>query len=239
MKFAIRLADRVISVTCQHEYTLKACKEYIVDAGEPAFAVCATDDEVRLEMQSASEPIDAAYAEFICLYRKIAEELPRYHCIVTHGAAISYKGAAILFTAPSGTGKSTHIKLWKKTFKDQVDIINGDEPILRIEDTASVFGTPWAGKENWHKNRQAPLYAICLLKQAKNNRINKVDPQTCLPALLKQVYLPTDATSMKQTLKLFDALLKSIPVYVLECNISREAVMTAYNAVAEEHLHEN
>lgn len=239
MEFKIKLANQIISVISQCEYTLKACKEYIVDSGNPIFTVCVTDHEIRAEIDNSVDPVDVGYAEFICLYRKIAELLPHYNCVVMHGAAITYKDPAILFVAPSGTGKSTHIKLWRQAFKDQVDIINGDKPIVSIENSISVFGTPWAGKENWHKNRQAPLKAICLLKQAKYNRINKVNPQGYLPELLRQVYLPINRTSLKQTLELFDSLVKSVPIYLLECNISQEAVMTAYNAIIEENLHEN
>lgn len=239
MELKIKLANQVITVICQYEYTLTACKEYIVDFGTPTFTVCVKDDEITAEIDNTVDSIDAGYAEFICLYRKIAELLPHYNSVVMHGAAITYKDSAILFVAPSGTGKSTHIKLWRQAFKNQVDIINGDKPIVHIENSISVFGTPWAGKENWHKNRNAPLKAICLLKQGKNNCIKMVDPQAYLPEILRQVYLPTDKTSLKQTLELFDSLVKGVPIYVLECNISQKAVMTAYNAIIEENLHEN
>lgn len=239
MEFKIKLANQVISVICKYEYVLKACKEYIVDLGTPTFTVCVKDDEITAEIDNTVDSIDAGYAEFICLYRKIAELLPHYNSVVMHGAAITYKDSAILFIAPSGTGKSTHIKLWRQAFKDQVDIINGDKPIVCIENNISVFGTPWAGKENWHKNRQAPLKAVCLLKRAKNNCIRKVDSQAYLSELLKQVYLPLDKSSLKQTLRLFDLLVKGVPIYVLECNVSQKAVMTAYNAIIEENLYEN
>lgn len=239
MEFKIKLANQVISVICQYEYTLKACKEYIINSRNSIFTVCVTDHEIRAEIDNAVDPIDAGCAEFICLYRKIAELLPRYNCMVVHGAAITYKDSAILFIAPSGTGKSTHIKLWRQAFKNQVDIINGDKPIVCIENNISIFGTPWAGKENWHKNRNAPLKAICLLKQGKNNCIKKVDPRFYLPEVLKQVYLPIDKMSLKQTLQLFDSLVKCVPIYLLECNISQEAVATAYNAIIRENLDEN
>lgn len=239
IEFKIKLANQVISVICRYEYTLKACKEYIVNFGDSIFTVCATDEEITAEIDNVDISVDVGYAEFICLYRKIAELLPNYSCVVMHGAAITYKDSAILFVAPSGTGKSTHIKLWRQTFAEQVDIINGDKPIVCVEDNISVFGTPWAGKENWHKNRQAELKAICILKQAESNCIVKANTMSYLPELLKQVYLPLDKSSMKRTLELFDSIVKCVPVYILECDISQEAVMTAYNAMIEENMREN
>ena len=230
--FNIKLAENVISMNCKYSYTSDACKAYAVNTPVADFSVFASDKEIETEMKEAKMAVHAGYAEFICLYRKIAERLPLYNCMVVHGAAITYKGSALLFTAPSGTGKSTHIKLWKSFFKEDVDMINGDKPILRVfDDRVTVYGTPWAGKENWHKNRYAPLKAICVLKRSEINRITKVTPTGYVSELLKQVYLPKDTDSMKQTLELFNKLIETVSVYVLECNISENAVVTAYNGI--------
>lgn len=234
-KFNIKIADIIISISSRYDYTSRACKDYIVDSSYADFSVFSTNEDIAAEINSNSEAlVFADYAEFICLYRKIAEQLPKYDCIVMHGAAITYKDSALLFVAPSGTGKSTHIKLWKDVFGDNVDIINGDKPIASINhENITIHGTPWAGKENWQKNRKAPLKAICVLKQSKHNCIKKVYPQEYLPLLLNQVYLPRGTDSLKLTLRLFNKLVARIPVYILECDISQDAVVIAYNAILE------
>lgn len=233
-EFNLKLAELIISIKCRFEYTMRACENYILESGSSNFSVFVNDSEIWEEINNSTSKINKGYAEFICIYRKIAEQLPRYNCIVMHGAAITYQDLALLFVAPSGTGKSTHIKLWRQVFQKDVDIINGDKPIVRVDNNKiNVYGTPWAGKEGWHRNRTASLKAAFILKQAKTNRITRVNPNEYMSQLLKQIYMPTDVYSLEKTLQLFDIFIKNTAVYILKCNISRDAVKTAYNAIAE------
>ena len=88
-----------------------------------------------------------------------------------------FEGLGYLFTAPSGTGKSTHIRLWRQFLGEAGHIVNGDKPFLSVEEgKVFVWGSPWAGKENWQKNRKAPLHGICLLKQGQKNKICRLQP---------------------------------------------------------------
>lgn len=111
------------------------------------------------------------YIETLVLLRNISEQLPRFDCFLMHGAVVSEDEDGYMFTATSGTGKSTHISLWKKYF-DNVEIVNGDKPFLRVgEEGVTAYGTPWAGKEGWQKNVSVPLSAVCLLKRGLTNKI--------------------------------------------------------------------
>ena len=78
-------------------------------------------------------------------------------------------GEAYIFTAVSGTGKSTHAMLWREVFGERVRMINDDKPLIRItpEGKAVVYGTPWDGKHHLSKNSAFPLKAICWLTRAK------------------------------------------------------------------------
>ena len=88
------------------------------------------------------------YLETLALLRKVAEVLPEKDGFLMHGAVIQWKDKAYMFTAPSGTGKTTHIRLWRKYLGQGVSIINGDKPFIRIvDDCVRIYGTPWAGKE--------------------------------------------------------------------------------------------
>ncbi len=228
----IKLADKNISITCKYDFTAKACKNYIVNSTDIDFSVEVNENDIANEKIGSTFCGNDGYIEFISVYRKIAEQLPKHNRFVMHGAAITYNDIGMLFVAPSGTGKSTHINLWKEVFKDKVDIVNGDKPIVSVQnEKICVYGTPWAGKENWNKNCKANLNAICIIKQSKVNSIKRVNPGDCLPLLLNQVYLPKDSNSLELTLSLYNELLKQVPIYILECNISSDAVMTAYNEI--------
>lgn len=239
-KFVLQLAGLPVAVSSRYNFAADVAADYVVKNSEPVISVEASDEAITEALGYNAESTPARIAEWSCIYKEIAERLPLFDRLVVHGAAISYKGDGILFTAPSTTGKSTHIKLWKDLFKDDVEIINGDKPILQITDNkALAFGTPWPGKEGWHKNISAPLKAVCLLRRGPVNHIERIDVAEYLPQLLRQVYLPKDSEAAEKTLELFSRLVEAVPFYVLECDISNEAVMTAYKAIVEGNLETN
>ena len=230
--FSVTLAGTTLSIRCRHPFTRAACKGYEAPASAAAaFSVAASQEEIDgAAAEGAQSP---AYGEFICLHRQIAEAMPKYGAAVMHGAAISYEGAGILFMAPSGTGKSTHIRLWRQVFGSQVAIINGDKPLVGIHPCPTLYGSPWAGKEGWQKNTAAPLKAICLLQRGTSNRIQRLDGSKCLARLLQQVYLPKDPEAMAATLALFGSLLEQVPIYQLECNMDPQAAQVACRGMTE------
>jgi hypothetical protein len=144
--------------------------------------------------------------------------------IVLHSSAIKYHDQAILFTAPSGTGKTTMGHLWKQ-HKDAV-ILNGESPAIRmIGDHPVVFGTPWSGSKPEFVNDSAPLKAIVVLEQAPENKIRKLDAYEYLSRVLPRVYLPYfDESLMNRALKNFEMIVESVPVYLLQCRPDQEAV---------------
>ena len=226
--FTFGIAGFNIGVECRYDYLVKQCRDYMTDGGETVMRVYATDAAIENEHKLTPQ-MPKGYIESICVYREIAERLPKHGAAVFHGAAISYGDKAYIFTAPSGTGKSTHIKLWKHYLGEKVDIVNGDKPVIKISgDGMLVCSTPWAGKENWHKNRVAPIGGVCILKRGKANRIRKAGPSDVLDVLLGQIYMPRDGESAVLSLEILDTLCARVPVYVLECDISEEAVRTSF-----------
>ena len=154
-----------------------------------------------------------------------------------HGAAIQYDGRAYLFTAPSGTGKSTHIKLWRRYLGAAVRVINGDKPFVLVPEAPDAvpvaYGTPWSGKECWQENASAPLAGICLLSRAESGatRIDRIPAADALDRIIRQVYLPPNALAAANALELLDALLARVPVYDLAVDMSEDAVRTSFEAL--------
>lgn len=234
----VDFAQLRIKIKSRFEYMKTFCKDYLVDGEDYDFEIMVDDQAIKKMKQELAFSDD--YSESLAIYEAIANKLVDYNGIVMHGACIKYLDYGLLFSAPSGTGKSTHIRLWKQYFKDQVDIINGDKPILRFfDDEIRIYGTPYSGKENWHKNQSAKLKAICLLKQGKENQIKKLEPKEAMVAIFAQMYIAKkdEATAIK-TIMMLDQLLQKIPIYELTCNISYEAVEVCYQGLKGE-LSEN
>lgn len=228
----VLLADLKVRINHTYNYMSAFCNDYISQFENADIEATADEETIAKEKQLVPQaPIEAC--ESLCIYRTIAEQLPQFDRFVFHGAAIEYDGMAYLFTAPSGTGKTTHINLWKKHLGDKVSIINGDKPIICMGEDAVVYGTPWAGKEGYQNNTNAKIKAVCILKQAKENKILKLSKGDAVNYLMRQVYMPQNATSLSRTLSLLGKLIENIPVYMLECDISREAFETSYNEMTQ------
>ena len=229
-EFVINIANLNIAVKCEYDFTYKFCKDYLTQES-PEFSVSvkaeAIDEEIGNSPYNPSRP----YAESICVYREIAEKLPLYDRCVFHGAVISYDGRGYIFTAPSGTGKTTHISLWQK-YLDGVEIVNGDKPVLHItEESTTAYATPYAGKEGFQNHSSCELCGICLIEQAKDNSIRRIPVSECLIRIMTQMYKPYDTAAATQTLVLLDRLLRNTPVYLLSCDISEDAVRCSFNAM--------
>ncbi len=152
--------------------------------------------------------------------------------IVMHSSSLMYKGEGILFSAPSGTGKSTHTSLWCECFKDDVVMINDDTPALSSEaDGFFVHGTPWSGKTHINHNVSAPLKAVVMLSRSEKNNIRRLSAQEALFLVLKEVRRPVFEDKLEKTLNFVSELLTSVPIYMLGCNISHEAAQLVKNTV--------
>ncbi len=228
-KITVCFADIPIEIESKSEFMANFCRDYICDKA-PLFSVCTDDEAVNKEIKNYIGNTTYSYAEAICLYREIAERLPLFNAAVFHGAAIEYEGKAYLFTAPSGTGKSTHISLWRKYLGEKVKIINGDKPIIKyVNGGLYVYGTPYAGKEGWQKNTMAPLAGICVLSQGNENIANKAKNGIFIK-LLCQTYKPHGKEAAENTLQLVQKLC-GLPCFTLSCDISENAVKASFTAL--------
>ncbi|MDN4510659.1 MULTISPECIES: hypothetical protein [Gordonibacter] len=232
--FDINLAGERICVSPLHERVRALCGDYLCD-GVPALRVRTAQADIDAERDGPQW--SDAYLETLAVYRKIAEWLPTRGRMLVHGAAVAFQGRAYLFCASSGTGKSTHVGLWREHLGSAVTVINGDKPIVRVPadgGPAVVYGTPWAGKEGWQANTSAPLAGICLLGRAEPgaSRIRRARPAERLDAVLRQAYLPADPLAAGLTLELLDALLARVPLFDLACDVSEDAVRCSFEALS-------
>lgn len=146
--------------------------------------------------------------------------------MVLHGSSIVSGGKAIIFSAPSETGKSTHTGLWKKYYPDTV-LLNDDTPVVGIKDNEFyAWGSPWSGKTEINENITAPLGAVVFINRGKENKIERLSANEALPLLLGQTRKIPAREDMEKATEICFLLTRKVPIYRLYCDISREAVET-------------
>ena len=149
---------------------------------------------------------------------------------VFHSSTIDYNGKGVLFSADSGTGKSTHTSQWLKYYPYETRIINDDTPLVRIiKGKTYVFGTPWAGKSGLNLNVVVPLESIVFLERALECSIETLEFKTAFDKFVRQSFILPFTNLFMSYLNLAEKVLKSAKISLLRCNISKKAVDTVKN----------
>lgn len=225
----IAAAGLRIGLDTQSETARYFCRRFLAD-GEPELTVAATAEQIAAEQRLTGGR--AEMAELTCLYRALAERLPELDRFVLHGATVQIGGKAYIFTAKSGTGKSTHIRLWMDRFGEAVKIVNGDKPILwKRADGWYACGTPWCGKEGLTSTDCVSVGGLCFLERAQENSIRPAQPEEIAERIFHQVYRPVDRAQMERFLELLDDFLTRTPCWRMGCNMDPAAAECSYAAM--------
>lgn len=147
--------------------------------------------------------------------------------LLMHASAVKYRDRAVVFTAASGTGKTTQAELWKTYVK--AEILNGDKVFLRKDSHTGrihAWGSPWCGSSPYAVNDCAETAAIVVLAQGKKNEIRRLDPMETLGLFTPHVFFPSwDPVCLERMMETLDAVAGQIPVYYLCCLPDEEAVL--------------
>ncbi len=165
--------------------------------------------------------------DFIFCGQAFSQLALEHQRMVLHGSCIAVNDRAVVFSAPSGTGKSTHTELWKKYYPDTVHV-NDDTPVLRLDKPGEVLacGSPWSGKTRLNTNVSVPLAAVVFLERGEENSIKPLSNVEAIGRLLGECRKVPFRHAMQRAAELCGQLLERVPVYRLSCDISREAVET-------------
>lgn len=193
-------------------------------------------EEFLREKQKQNPHLTIAECEYVWAGIQFYRKLLNYQGFMLHASAIEVDGKAYLFSADSGVGKSTHAKLWQKFFgEERAQILNDDKPAVVIEDECCfAYGTPFSGKSPEHLNRKARIQGICMLERGEENRIWRVFGKEALPLLMCQVIWPRTQEEADKLLGYLNIILKQVPLYRMQCNLSIEAAKKAYEMMKEE-----
>ncbi len=211
----------------------KQAKEYLCEFDGAPELVVGLNDQFLSEKQKLAPHLSTLECEYMWTGEQFCSKLLEFDGFMLHASAVVYENKAYLFSAPSGTGKSTHTTLWRKVFgEDNTYILNDDKPVIRIKDgKVTVYGTPWSGKTDQNKNIGVPLQGICFLERSKDNWIQPIEAKDAAFGILNQTIRPADNTNMAKLLDLLDRLLKQTTVYRMGCNMDDDAAHTAYNGM--------
>ena len=243
--FNICIAGIPVGVHCIFASTEEFCECFLTEKA-PVFETVITMDDILKEREIAQKQDEQdginpqaysdAYLETIALYRKLAVPLLRYNCVIFHGTVVAVSGYAYMFTAKSGTGKTTHARIWLENIENSF-ILNGDKPLLRITGNGIMAcGTPWNGKENYGTNTVLPLRAICFLSRDTVNHIESITMNEALPGLYQQMHKCGGFAETKKQLTLLGEIAGRVALYHLGCNMESDAALISYREMSE-HAH--
>jgi Serine kinase of the HPr protein, regulates carbohydrate metabolism len=236
-----KIAGHSVEIDSIYEDIHRMCEKYKTTE-EQEFCISIRPGDIRWEREkSEAEDIKEGvpvrhytddYLETLAVYRKLSEWLVEQDILLFHGSAIAVDGQGYLFTAKSGTGKSTHTGRWRELFGERAVMINDDKPLLHITGKgAMVYGTPWDGKHHLSSNTCVPLKAICILSRASVNHIERIDKSLAYPMLLQQSYRSVKPVKMSKILAMLDLLTAMTGLYELGCNMEIEAARVAYEGM--------
>ncbi len=230
-----RIADLNIHLTPETEFFRDTISEYLTEEEQFDLQIRPTKEEI-LKEREISGVNHRGLCESTAVLRKLCHSiLQDFNGIFLHSATIIYEGKAYAFIAPSGTGKTTHIMLWKKLYGEKVTILNGDKLLIRFVDGIPVaYGNPWRGKEKYGINGQCRLCGLFILQRGEVNSLESIEPQKALPYLLNATVFPKSDNNRNKVFDRLEQLLSAVNLHVLKCNMETDAVYTAQKGIDED-----
>ena len=235
--FTIEVAGLATCVQPMFFSTREYCRPYLTERQPEFFVTVTAEDLVRqqavLDQEADEEGLRRRkftdpFLERTVIQEKIAGALLEKDTLLLHGSTVAVDGQAYLFTAPCGTGKSTHTRLWMEQFGHRAVMVNDDKAFLQLRrDGVWACGSPWMGKHGIGTNISLPLKGICFLHRGTENRIQKSTPEKWLPELIHQCFLPEERYTA-----LVRQLAQRVPLWEMSCTKDPQAATVAYEAMS-------
>lgn len=198
-------------------------------------SVAVTRSEIDAASISYIKCSDPIYVEHVEFSMKLSDFLISYDRVFFHGTAFVWRDKAWIITAPPETGKTTHFMLWKKLWGKEVQILNGDKPVLECRDDGIiVHSSPWNGKENMGMKLSAPLGGIVVLERSEENRIERLGKDAILPIYVQFLYSARDPEAVRKVFAMEDKILRAVPVWRLYSRGDEASAQLCHDTIEEE-----
>ena len=202
------------------------------DNQQPAlFYIDSTTNEVITDIKP-SDSISLAVLRF-GIWVMFGTVILKHGAVAIHSSVIVAEGRGVLFLGESGTGKSTHTRLWREGIEG-AKLLNDDSPIVRIVDgEVRVYGSPWSGKTPCYKNEVYHMAGLCRLSQAPHNRITHLSNLMAIGALLPSCppIFAHDSALQDMICATVGNIVRGVKCYHLECLPNSEAAELSYNTI--------
>ncbi len=210
--------------------------KYAHDFEGNADIVIKVSKESSIRIQDTNPHLTLGACEYMLAGTQFFNQLLDHDGMLLHSSSIMMDGNAYLFSARSGTGKSTHTQLWQKVYGDRAVNFNDDKPAVRmIDGKMFACGTPFSGKTDINLNVVVPLKAICFIERSETNHIEKIPPFKAIPLILNQtVYKSQNEETRKKVYAVIEKIIENVPIYRLGCNISEQAAILAHDVMSGE-----
>lgn len=222
---------RIADVTVQMDVsgrTWEQAQNYKAPGGGVADISLQVDIARILELNPEIDDPDVA--EYLATGAMFAQELLDFNGSFLHSSAVILDGKAYLFSAPSGTGKSTHTEKWCRLFGARY--LNDDKPAIRLVDGVwMAYGTPWSGKHDLSSNEGVPVGGVAVLRRGEENTIVPLQPAQALPWIMSQSSYRLRREKMEKQLALIDRFLRQVPIWQLSCRNDDQAAWVSHDAM--------
>ncbi len=223
-----------------YDYLRNRVKEYEADFDSSETDIKISIDDDFIQTKFAEMPIlTIEQHEYLWIGQAFNSFLMDHGGMMLHSSCVEKDGYAYLFSADSGTGKSTHTHLWLKNLSG-TRIINDDKPALIKENGVwYACGTPFSGKTDENVNVKVPVRAITFIKRGLENKVERMTINDAIKCLFGQTIRSKYEDRAIILLETVDSLLRSVPVFSLECNMEDEAAIVSYNGIERLIKNEN
>lgn len=226
----IKVADLVVEAEFYYELMQSRVSPYACNDNEKTDIDINVSEQFYIDRHTENPQMTLGECECLWSGSYFYEQLTRFNGIMLHASCVEYEGKAYLFSARSGTGKSTHTHLWLEHLPGS-RIINDDKPAIRCVDGGYyAYGTPWSGKNDESINIGVPIGGIAFISRGEN-AIKRIPGIKALRLFMEQTVRPKDKALMENMLENLNGVLTNVPIYELSCDMSEEAVKTSYEGM--------
>lgn len=231
MQETFEIAKLRVNFEAKGELLYTRTRPYLTEKIETPDLTLTLEEEVVRQKHEKFPQLTIDECRYMWMGEAFYRQLLFHDGILMHASCVERDGKAYLFSAKSGTGKSTHTGIWMRHFGD-CRMINDDKPaVRRMNGTFYACGTPFSGKDDASENIQVPIRAIVFIERAKENSIEKISAQRAIPLFLSQTLRPPQKEIMQKMLDILGALLEAVPVFLLKCNMENEAAEVSYQGI--------